>query len=79
MKNKDEKAFLQSIKGVSPIKKNNKLVKPIHKNKNEPLPIKNTKINLNTLKAKNISKNILICFFKSCGLFLYMNEFYYLI
>ena len=64
MKNKDEKAFLQSIRGTTPIKKNNKLIKPIHKNKNELLSTKNTRINLNTPKTNNISKNINSSLFK---------------
>ena len=64
MKNKDEKAFLQSIRGASPIKKNNKLAKPTHKNKNELLPIKKTRINLNIPKVNNIVKNINSSFFK---------------
>ena len=64
MKNKDEKAFLQSIRGALPIKKNNRLAKPVHKNKKESPPKKNTRVNLDTIKTNNLIKNINSGFFE---------------
>ena len=43
MKNNNEDAFLQSIKGASPIIKNNKIKKSIPKNKKKVFLKKNSK------------------------------------
>lgn len=64
MKNNDEDAFLQSIKGVSPIKKNDKIKKPVPKHKkgtilkNIKKPIlHNIEIKINTPNTdSNLSK-----------------------
>ena len=58
MINKNEDAFLKSIKGASPIKKNNKLVRPILTNKIEKLAKKTTKVNLINTQTKITTHNI---------------------
>ena len=52
MKNKNEDAFLKSIKGTLPIKKNNKITKPIFTNKKKDTVKKTTKVNLINIKTK---------------------------
>ena len=57
MINKNEDAFLKSIKGASPIKKNNKLATPILTNKIVHLAKKTTKTNLINTQTKTTAQN----------------------